>query len=236
MLDIASGGFQQLTEPTLQLRPIDAIGAFIVVIVVTVFFCRNLDSNGSNRRPFMRACVDWIGYLVGCVVEDVTVRILESARIQRSVVSASCSIMESPKFRDSFQEFLESEHVKASCARVVQDIAETPGVAQGISSGALNTGMIAALGVARQVPLVGRFVPPAADTKGDREAHHWENMGHMVSPLSPRPTQAYLDIPHGSPRARTHGHSADAECRTPRDRGLSSASTQASSSVTSNLD
>lgn len=139
--------------------------------------------------------------------------------------------MESPKFRDSFQEFLESEHVKGSCARVVQDIAESHEVAQGISSGALNTGIFAALGVARQVPLVGRFVP--AQTKGD---HDWDN------PLSPRaekppaaPPQNFVDIAPDrtswtASRARWRGHSAE-----PRDRGFSSASTQASSETSSQV-
>lgn len=207
----------QLTEPTFQVRPIDAIAALFAVVVVTVFLCR--PQSTSTRRPVMGIFVGWIASIVGYIVEEVTIRLLGSARIQHSFVSASCKVLESPMFRDSFQAFLESEHVKESCARVVQDIAETPGVAQGIHAGALNTGMIAALGVARQVPLVGRFVPPAMESKGDMYAD-------ILSPRRGAPPQAFVDIPT---RARIRGLSADGV----RDRGLSSASTQASSRASS---
>lgn len=217
---------QQLTQPsvlTLQVSPLHAIALLLLVLVLRACVPRRRrrDVEADVPAVFLPvvALVDAVAAIIGYVVESVIIHILESERIQNAFVSASCAVLQSPKFRVYFQEFLESEHVKESCARVVQVVAETPEVAQGIHVGALNTGMIAALGVARQVPLVGRFVP-----KDKAEAKE--------SPLSPRvpPPQAYMDLPS---RARFRSQSADI-----RDRGLSSlsASTKASSQASSSDD
>jgi hypothetical protein len=215
----------QPTVLTLSVRPIDAIAALFVVLALRAFLVpqkRRRDTEPASALQYVflpfTALIDLGAWIIGSVAEDVIIRVLESERIQRSFVSASCAVLQSSKFRGSFQEFLESEHVKESCARVVQVVAESDEVAKGIHCGALNTGMIAALGVARQVPLVGRFVPPAESKE---------------SPLSPRvpPPQAFVDLPTTS--ARFRGRSAD-----PRDRGFSSlsASTKASSSQASSSD
>lgn len=231
-----------LTQPTLQLRPIDVLAALVAVVGLTAFLCLRAVTRApappSGRRPYeypRSGVFDRIVWVIGCVVEDVAIRILDSARIRRAVVSASCAILRSPEFRDQFQEFLESEHVKESCARVVQDISEHPDVAQSINVGALNTGMIAALGVARSVPLVGRFVPGAADRNASPERPTPRPTPRLALPPSPTGAtsrrQVFRDVPK-SPRTR-RSRSADA-----RDRGFSSLteSTQASSEASSSAD